>query len=188
MYEEITIKQFEEGFFKKNYEIFTEEQIFEAYTEYIDTAGLYETEEFQKITYIYYLDNRLNSVKLSVKLQKEFIEDFGIPYIPDIQFLKKFGHRVIWDESKGVENFISQLDKCIQRDSKYESTLKSKIKELSELKEKKNTKKSTLSQSRSSWIKTINSLGKIGYHIIKTETTLEELSWMIKQQTDESKK
>lgn len=189
MYENITIKQFEKGYFSNDYSEFTKEQINEAYIEYINTAGLYETEEFQKITYIHYLNNRLNSVKLSVQLQTDFINDFGVPYIPELLFLKKFGHRVIWNEKKGKKDFVEQLNKCIQRDNKYVSILESKLKELNESREKKNKKpeETSISQTRGSWIKTCNTLGKI-FSIDKEKTTLEEYAWMIKQQTEENKK
>lgn len=187
MYEEITIKQFEVGYFKKDYSVFTKEQIEESYTEYIDTAGLFETEEFQKVTYIHYLNNRLNSVKLSVKLQKEFLSEFGVPFVPELQFLKKFGHRIYWDDKKGAENFIEQLDKCVSRDNKYVSILESKIKELTQTRAKNINKERTVEQSRGSWIRTVNTLGKI-FSIDKDKTTLEEYSYMIKQQTEDNKK
>lgn len=185
MFDKITIRQFEMGYFDSDVSEFTPEQITEAYTEYIDTAGLYETEEFQKVTYIHYLNNRLNSVKLSVKLQTEFIQEFGIPYFPELQFLKKFGHRLNWNND--AKDFIKQLNSCIQRDNKYISILESKLKELKESKEKKQKKQSTENQSRASWMRSVNTLGKI-FTIDKDKTTLEEYSYMIKQQTEDNKK
>lgn len=187
MYEKITIRQFEKAYFDKDNSEFNLQETKEAYDEYIDTAGLFETEEFQKVTYIHYINNRLNSVKLSVKLQTGFIEEFGIPYLPELVFLKKFGHRVHWDEKKGKLDFIEQLNKCISRDNKYVSILESKLKELNESRIKNNNKEVTLSQSRGSWIKTCNTLGKI-FTIDKDKTTLEEYAWMIFQQTEENKK
>ncbi len=185
MYEKITIRQFEKGYFENDTTEFTPEQIKDAYTEYIDTAGLFETEEFQKVTYIHYLNNRLNSIKLSVKLQTDFLEEFGVPFVPELQFLKKFGHRVNWTGNKDL--FLQDLNKCIQRDNKYVSILESKVKELSTSREKKQKKETTVSQTRGSWIKTCNTLGKI-FTIDKDKTTLEEYAWMIFQQTEENKK
>lgn len=185
MYENITIRQFENALFRNDRTVLNEEQFKEVYTEYIDTAGLYETEEFQKVSYIYYLNNRINSLNIAIRLQLEFLNEFKFPYVENFKFFKKFGHKLEWKNDHKA--FIAQLEKVKLRESKYNTMLESSIKELKLMREKKEkTPEKTSEQTLVSWTRTINSLRKIGWKIDKDTDTVMELAIIIKQQTEET--
>lgn len=170
--------------FKADRSVMSEEEFKIVYTEYVDTAGLFASEEFSKVSYIHYLNNRINSVKLAIKLQKDFIDNFDIAYIDGLPFFKKFGHTIYWNDKI---SFLKALDKIEKKEFKYISQLEKNYKELTESRIKKNRKEKTVEQTRGSFIRTLNSLGKIGYKIQQDITTVEELAWMIKQQSEEVK-
>lgn len=184
-YENWTIRQLMKAWFRKDYSEMSEEEFGIVRTEYIDTAGLYDENVFQKVCYIYFLNSRINSISLSIRLQKDFLKEFDIPYKPAFSFLSKFGHRVKWNDN--AEDFISQLDKIERREVKYTSMIENEIVELKKLQkqakipEEEEDDKTT----RERFIRTVNTLGKIGYKIDYDKTTVEELALMIKQQTEE---
>lgn len=178
MYEDYTIKQFENAWFKNDYSELSKDNFDIVYNEYVDTAGLYEAEEFERVTYIHYLNGRINSIKLSIALQKEFIELFDTPYL-DFSVFSKFGHSLKWKDKK---DFISQLDKVELKEKKFISQLEIKKKELLDSRKKKIAKEVTIKQTRESFVRTLISLRKIGYKIDNFKTTVEELALVIKQQ------
>ena len=184
-YENWTIRQLMKAWFRKDYSEMSEEEFGIVRTEYIDTAGLYDENVFQKVCYIYFLNSRINSISLSIRLQKDFLKEFDIPYKQAFSFLSKFGHRVKWNDN--AEDFISQLDKIERREVKYTSMIENEIVELKKLQkqakipEEEEDDKTT----RERFIRTVNTLGKIGYKIDYDKTTVEELALMIKQQTEE---
>lgn len=184
-YEDYTIRQFMDASFKNDRTIMDEETFQTVNTEYIDTAGLYETEEFSKVTYIHYLNGRINSVKICVRLQREFIEEFDMPYLPGLEILKKNGHSIRWVDK---EQFMKSLELIENKEKKYLSELEGCIKNLTEYRKNKNNKEETVKISRGSFIRTINSLGKVGYKIDKDKDTVEDLAYMIKAQVEENKK
>lgn len=183
-YEDITINQFIKAWFKGDRTVMDEPTFQTVYTEYIDTAALYETDEFNQVTYIHYLNNRVNSIKIAIRLQKEFINNFDIPFINDLAFFKKFGHIVYWNNDK--ERFLETLDKVENKEKRYISELEKAIKNLKDTRLKKNKGERTVAETRAGFIKTLISLGKIGYKIDRDSTTVEELALMIKQQTEEN--
>ena len=183
-YEDVTIEQYINAKWKDDISVLTSEQLKFVEEQYVDTAGLYESEEFSKVAYIHYLNTRVNSVKLSVRLQYEFIENFNIPYLPEIKFFNKFGHRLVWHDN--IERFIEDLRKVESKEKKYISQLENSIKELTDLRAKKAKGESPKKQTRTDFIATLISLGKIGYRIKRTETSIEELSLMIKKQSEEA--
>lgn len=172
-----------DAWFRGDRTVMNDEEFETVMTEYVDTAGLFQSEEFEKVAYIHFLNNRINTVKISIRLQREFIKNFQVPYLPDLQFLMKFGYSIKWNNN--IEDFSEKLNKIEQKESKYISQLEAKIKDLTDFRAKKTDKEVSPKESRGSFIRTLNSLGKIGYKIDNDKTTVEELAYMIKQQTEE---
>jgi hypothetical protein len=186
-YENYTIRQFERAWFNGDRSVMTNEQFEIVKTEYVDTAGLFASEEFDKVGYISFLNNRVNTITLWIRLQREFINNFDIPYIKNFNWIKKFGHNIYWD--KDVEKFKQELIKIEKKEKKYFNLLENAIKELIDFRAKKNSREKVTSEpSRSAFIRTVNSLGKIGWSIDKDKTTVEELAYIIKQQSEENTK
>lgn len=181
--ENIVIKDFMNAWFNKDYSTLSEERFDIAYTEYIDLSGRYSTKEFELVTYIHYLNNRINSVKLSVRLQKDFIFEFGIPYTPELKFFKKFGHTLFWKDN--VEEFVKALDRIETKEKKYIVELETKMQDLVKERKKNNTGNTSTftNETRQNFVTMMNSLNKIGYKISRTETTVEELALIIKEET-----
>lgn len=185
-YENYTIIEFMNAQFKHDYSIISKEELKIVFTEYIDTAKLYESDEFSKVVYIHFLNNRINTIKLWIRLQKEFLNNFDVPFIEQFGFIfKKFGHIVKWNNSR--EDFILQLDRVEKREQKYISELENCIKILTESRLKNKSNDKSVELTRSSFIKTINSLGKIGWKIDKHKDTLEDLALIIEEQINEGK-
>lgn len=185
-YENYTIKEFEDAMFKGKRDVISDEEYNIVYSEYIDTAKLYESEEFNKVSKIHYLNNRINSISIGIRLQREFIDNFEIPFIPDFERFKKLGHVLYWKNDK--EQFLKALSRIEIKEKKFVSEVENDIKLLIEFRAKKNSKELPVKIKRESWIRTINSLGKIGYKIDKFKNTVEELSLMILQQIEEQKR
>lgn len=186
MYEDVTIKDFSDAWFKEKYDKLSKDDFETCYSEYIDAAGLFATEEFDIVANIHYLNNRINSVKLWVDLQKKFINIFAEPYQEAFKFINKFGHKLKWNND--IENFINQLDLILVKESKYQVEFDKKQKQLLDARKKRGNQESNPKQSREQFLMMLNSLGKIGYKIDKNETTVEELALMLKQQEEENQK
>jgi len=191
-YEKCTISQFMNAWFNQDFSLITKEQFVLIYSEYLDTSGLFLNEDFERQGYIQHLNSRINYVKMFVKLQRDFIKCFDMPFIRDFEFFKdKYGHFLLWKNDK--DDFEQQLKKVEMRELKNQSQLEIKLKELEDFRKSKGkdkieqTSEKSLKESRISFIKMLNSLGKIGYIIDKNSTTIEELSIMIKQQLEENK-
>lgn len=184
-YEKYNIKQFMDARFDGDRTVMNDEEYGKVYSEYIDTAELYETDEFNKVTYIHSLNNRINSIKMGIILQKRFIEEFGIPYIPGFAMFKKKGYILHWKDD--IAMFLTYLDGIADKEKMYISKVEVELKQLSDMRAKKNKGEYTTKEKRGSFILTLNSLGKIGYNVDKEKTTVEELSYMIKQQKEDNK-
>lgn len=187
LYDKYTVRQLRDALFDNDRSVMSEEQFNIVYSEYVDTSGLYDAEEFSKVSYIHYLSNRINSIKLAIKLQRDFFNNFDIPFVNELKFFKKFGHNVYWD-AKNPQKFLDQLKMIEKREERYNDELENKIDELVKSRLKKSKKEVTEKQSRESFIRNFNSLGKAGYIIDKDKTTVEEYALMIKQQTEEINK
>lgn len=188
-YEDVVIQDFMDAWFKKDYSKISKDEFTIVYSEYVDTSGLFMSEDFEKKGYVLRLTSRINYVKLFINLQRRFIREFGIPFIRDFQHLKEnYGYVLKWENDS--YDFEKQLKKVEMREVKHMTLLEAKIKEI-EVSRSKNqnkeveTDEETLKKSRTSFIRMINSLRKIGYVIIFKETTVEELALIIKQQTEE---
>jgi len=194
-----SIRKFMSAWFDEKYKVLIIEgehdeallkQAFELiHAEYTDLAELFLSAEFEKMTYIYYLNNRISTIKYTIGLQKDFIRDFGLPYIPALPFFKKFGHSIYWDTTtSNVPAFLKILDQIEVKEKKYEAQLKAKEKELGDLQARKTSKEFTPLQTRHAFIKTLNGLQKAGYRIDKESTTVEEFGLMIKEQKKENER
>lgn len=189
MYCEIyTIQEFMQAWFNKDYSKINAEDFSILHSEYLDISGLYLSEDFEKIAYINNLSSRLNYVKLFVSLQRDFMQEFRSPFIRDFEHLKeKYGYVLKWNED--LEDFEEQLQRVEMREIKFGNILNQKIDELSKLRKSnvddEEAKNVSLKDTRYSFIRMINSLGKIGFKIDKFTTTVEELALMIKQQFEE---
>lgn len=183
-YENYTINQFKKAWFKEDYSEMSKEQFDIVYTEYVDTAQLFLTEEFEKVSYIHYINNRINSIKMAIRLQREFLNEFDIPYIKGFDFFKKFGHIIFWNNEK--EKFLNALKIVETKEKKYISKLENEIKSLKENRLKKRKGEVTIKQKQQDFIRLIISLGKLNYKIDNDKTTVEELALMILQQKEEN--
>lgn len=190
-YGECNIQQFMNCWFKKDYSEVSLEDFKIIYAEYVDTSGLFMSEDFERQGYINHLSQRINSVKIFIRLQREFIADFNMPFIRDFESFKdKYGYVLKW--SGDLMDFKKQLEKVEKREVKHNSFLEEKIKELSDSRKNNQNKTAVddveekLIKSRTYFIRMLNSLGKIGYKLDKKNTTVEELSLMIKQQMEDT--
>lgn len=182
-YENYTIRQFENAMFKDDRSVMDDEEYNIVYNEYIDTAKLYETEEFQKVSYITYLNGRINTMKLAIRLQREFYNNFQEPYQPGFKKIKEKGYSLYWNRNN-PEEFIKQLDRIETSEKRYISEVENCVKQLIDFRAKRNTKEQPVKIKRELWIRNINTLNKLGYKIDRDKETVEDLSIMILQQTE----
>lgn len=189
-YENYTIDVFENAWFKKDYSVLSESEFDIVYAEYQDTSGLFLTDDFEKRSYIAHLNQRINYVKIFIRLQREFMKEFGAPFNRDFEMFKhEYGYALKWRND--LDDFEQQLKKVETREGKHISSLEVAMKELNDAKEKskKNKKQvqeeDSLKTSRLSFIRMRNSLGKVGFQLDKYVTTVEELALMVKQQLEE---
>lgn len=184
-YENYTIKDLREAIFSDDRSIMTEEVFKEVYNEYLDTSELYEKEEFLRVARIHYLSGRINFIKIELKLQRGFLDNFGVPYIKDLKSFDKFGHRLYWNNDKLA--FLAQCDKIERKERKYIDEVDNELEMLYTMRSKKGSGEYSSKESRGKFIKTFNSLGKI-YFNLTWSTSIEDYSHMLKQATDEFKK
>ena len=192
-YENYTLRQFEKAWFKEDYSEMTKEVFDEVYTEYIDAAGLFNSEDFELVCGIQFTNHRINFINMFVELQLKFMKDFKVPYAPAFELIKeKYGHVLVWRGK--IKDFKEQLERVKIREKKYITIVETKIKELEENRERDKklvnqdeTKEYKLKKTRDAYIKTFVSLGKIGYSIDRDKTTVEDYASMIKQQFEEYK-
>lgn len=187
-YEKYTVNQFRDAWFKGNRTVITDEEFKIVYSEYVDTSGLFLSDDFEKQGLIYNLNQRINYVKMFIRLQRDFIHEFRMPFIKDFQNLKhKYGYVLYWNND--IEDFEKQLQRVEQREIKNGSFMDLKIDELNRARKNKGISKEdeeSLDDSRKGFIRMVNSLGKIGFKIDGNVSTVEELALMIKQQFEEN--
>lgn len=184
VYHKYTITQFISAWFDKDRSVMNEETFEKCKTEYIDTAGLYNTEDFEKTSYIYFIQNRINSIKIFLHVQRSFLEDFNEPCQQYFYFIKKFGHKLVWRDD--VKNFKDQLDSIENKEKKYESVLKREMLELATKRKLDGKKEQNKDTTRESFLTSLNILGKMGYRFDEDKTTVERLALIIKQQKEEA--
>lgn len=169
--------------YKDDTSVMSKEELHVCNTEFIDTSGLYDKDDFNKSAYIHQLNNRINTINLSIKLQKDFVNEFGICYLPGLEKFKQFGYSVKWTNK---EEFIYKLYEIEMCEKPFISQVEIKGKELEKLRENRNISKD-IKSTRSTLIRLINSLGKANYKIDNEKNTVEELAYMIKQQFEDIK-
>jgi DNA-binding transcriptional MerR regulator len=178
-----------DAWFDMNYTELSKEEFDMCYAEYQDTSGLFMSEDFERISYIQHLNQRINYVKMFLRLQREFLSEFDKPFTINFeQFKDEYGYVLKWRDDK--DDFENQLKNVERREQKHHSYLEDKIKELNDLRKqsvklKSDDPEDIRIRSRSAFIRMLNSLGKIGYKLDKFTTTVEELSLMIKQQFED---
>lgn len=185
-YEKYTIRQFEKAWLYKDYSEIPEDVFEEVYTEYVDTTGAYISQQFEKAVYIRFLANRINTISNFIKLQILFLEEFNIPFIKKFDIVEQFGYNLTWDCSK--ENFLKQLEDIQDSESWVESDLRIAVKDLEELKSTEKTEEVSDKQKITNWMNCVNSLVKIGYTIDKDKMTVQELSFIIKYEKEQTQK
>jgi hypothetical protein len=180
MCEKVVIESFILAWFNKDYEKLSKEHFETVYAEYIDLAGLYQTKEFELVTYINYLKNRIYVLRAIVSSQKMHYEVIKTPYMEGLEFVKEeFGFVYEWTGNE--QSFYSFLRK-IENAARTKSTeLRRKEFEFNELVEAKMEGNVSKVQSRHEFIRMLNSLNKQGYKIERDKTTIEELALVIKQ-------
>ena len=178
-FENCTIDQFKRAKFNKDFSEITKDELDDIYLQYIDTAKMYNSSKFNKISYINFLRKRIFVISTAINLHKNYLEDVGIAYEEGFGLFKKYGYTLVW---KYPEDFISQLDKISKKENKYMSLLKKEEIELNEM-DRDNIKEDEV-LSRQSFIRTILLLGKNGYKIDNFTTTMEELSLTILQEKE----
>lgn len=185
-YEKYTIRQFEKAWLYKDYSEIPEYVFEEVYTEYVDTTGAYISQQFEKAVYIRFLANRVNTISNFIKLQILFLEEFNQPFIKKFEIVEQFGYNLNWDGSK--ENFLKQLEDMQDSESWVESDLRIAAKDLEELKSTEKTEEVSDKQKITNWMNCVNSLVKIGYTIDKDKMTVQELSFIIKYEKEQTQK
>lgn len=151
------------------------------FTEYIDLSGIGETTQFELLTNIHNVQLRIAKITGLIELEKKFFMAFDEPFIPAFDDFRKLGHRLSWDVGN-PEQFIQQLERVESNEKQYRAELDEYMQELKEL-QTQGVKVD--SNSRQSFVKTLNRLGKHGYKIDKDTTDMEELSLMIKEYQEE---
>lgn len=195
-YGDCTIKQFMRCAFEEKYGGLlikgeaTDEKLKEVfefiYAQYVDGAGLFQTREFELMGYIDSLDHRIQTVKRFVELQRKFIEQFSVPFASAFYLVKEYGYTLHWNhEYPDLDLFLKKLDQVEAKETKYKSQIDKKIKELFDLRQKKVNKEFTLLESRKEFISMMNRLQQAKFVIDKNETSMEDLSIMIKDQRDQ---
>lgn len=154
------------------------------YAQYVDISGLYLSQEFELVAYINSLNHRISTLKWFVELQTKFIVQFGVPYIPELKMVEKYGYKLFWNP-ENQEAFMKKLNSIPAKESRYSIRLTEKVNELFALRKKKVQKEHTILESRKDFIMMMNRLQQAKFVINKNETTVEEVSLMIKDQRDQ---
>lgn len=157
------------------------------YAEYVDLAGLYITREFELSAYIGSLDTRLAVVKRFIDLQRTFLREFDVPFLPGFGLVKKYGHRLYWDfNNPDKDGFLKKLQQIEAAEARYQAELNRKVNELVELRKKRVNKEFSLLENRKQFIMSMNRLQQAKFVIDKDKTTMEELALMIKDFKDQA--
>jgi hypothetical protein len=156
------------------------------YAEYVDFSDLYQSQEFEMVAYINSLDTRIQVVKRFVDLQRKFLAQFGMPYLPGFEMVKRYGHHIYWDAHYPDKDvFLKKLSQIELKEKKYETKVSQKVTELLELRKKKVKKEHTILESRKDFVTMLNRLQQARFNIDKDKTSVEELALMIKDQRDQ---
>lgn len=184
--EDLIIRDFEQAWFKENYEKLSKKDFEQAYCEYMDVSGLYKSKRFQQLSYLNYLSVRVTSIKFAINIEKQFLETFGEPYQDGFEFFKRYKYNIFWDGDK--EKFLNFIAKIEKKEKKNEVDLAIKQKLFIEEQDKSIVDQKSLMQSRHEWIRNINILKKNGYQLDRNKSTVEELALIMKESMEEAQK
>lgn len=155
------------------------------YAEYVDISMMYQTREFEMNAYIHWVGMRIMTMKNFFELTRAFIREFNLPYLPGFEMIKQYGHRLYFNpEYPDIEGFVNKLDSMEQKEKKWDVIIDVKVKELIAFKKKQINKELDPLQSRKQFLQTIIRLQQKDFVITKTETTMEDLAIMIKEDKD----
>lgn len=182
-FEDFSIMQFRRAWFKGDRTVMNDETFSTVYNEYIDVSGQYRNEEFDRVSTLHYMNNRRNAVVMAIKLQREFVKEFTVPFVDNFPWFKEKGFKLTW---KDEEDFEKQLQKIEAKEEKWESIIQGKVKELKEYRDKKEKKEVSTKQSESSFVRMVNQLRKNGWKFEWTDS-VEDLAYIVKQQLEDQK-
>jgi len=174
---ECSVRIFMKCLFNQDYEALGGGDFEKIHTEYVDLSNIGQTKEFDLMNAIHNLQTRIMTVPILVQVQFGFFKNFEMPFVNAFDEFKKYGHRITWDPER-PELFIGQMERVAIKEKKFTAELDTRLKELTDL--KKNGVKVD-SNSRHSFVKMLNTLGKEGYQIDKDKTDMEEMSLMIRE-------
>jgi hypothetical protein len=183
MYEDVTVYDFERAWFRKDFSKLSKEDFDVTYSEYIDATGWFATEEFDLVSNINYLAHRLTAIETAISVHAMFLFEFDKPY-EDFSVFQRWGYSIKWTGDK--DKFINDLQLIISGEASTKTELLRTKNELVKKRQQYNKGDKTIKQSHEEFVQMINSLNKIGFNILKKETTVQELSIMIKQQLEEN--
>lgn len=156
------------------------------YAEYVDYSDLYQSQEFEIVAYINSLDTRIQVIRRFVELQRKFLVQFDMPFLPAFDMVKRYGHHIYWDAKYPDKDvFLKKLTQIEMKEKKYETKVDQKVQELFELRKKKVKKEHTILENRKDFVTMLTRLQKAGFVIDKDKTTVEELALIIKDQRDQ---
>lgn len=190
-----TIKQFMKAAFDGKHEVLiisgspSEEVLKNAfefiYAQYVDISGLYQSQEFEILAYIDSLSKRKGTLEQFVELQRAFMAQFdGVPFLPGLKIAERYGYKLYWDPNY-PESFVTKLNQIPVKEAKYKIKIAEKVAELVALRKKQVHKEHSILESRKDFITMMNRLQQQKFVISKSETTIEELALMIKDQRDQ---
>lgn len=168
----------------------TDEDLNEAFEriqlEYIDLSGLAESTELDMNVNIHHLNTRINAIKAMLYIQREFLQQFGLPLIPGLPDFKRYSHVIYWDFKRpDAEAFLKRLRQIELKESRFIAELDKCIKELIEFKEKQKKGEVTITQSRKQFVRNMNTLNRAGFNVDKDKTSVEEYALMLKDYKEE---
>lgn len=178
-----SVRVFMKCLFEQDYKDLDGGDFEKIFTEYIDLSGIGETKELELMIAIQNIQARITYIDAMVDIQKKFLHEFGMPFVNAFDDFRKYNHRLSWDP-ENPDQFITQLQRVVVIEKKFQAELDTKVAELKKLK-KDGIQPGDKDNGRRDFVRRLNSLGKDGYQIDKDKTNMEELALMIKDQ-DES--
>lgn len=193
---ECTVKQYIRAKFEGKLRVLlidgeaTDEELARAFdtieTQYVDISKLFETREFEMSAYIDSVGKRVGTVQRFIELQTRFSDEFDMPFLPQLNMLKKYGHTLVWNpEEPDIDYFKKRLSTIENKERKYKSVLSQKVNELVEFKKKIIAKDYSLLENRQQFISMLNRLQQAKFVIDKNETSMEEIGLMIRDYRDQ---
>lgn len=180
--QDCTIQVFMNAWFNGDRSVLSDDEFEQIHLEYVDISGMSKTQELELNSQLYYLQNRVERVKLLLFALRLSVQEIGKPFQVGIDDLKSYGHKLYWDGDAVV--FAKMLSKIETKESRYIIQLQQKEDEVLAFYKAKTSGVATVKQSRQQFIKNIIELRKRGHYIKENETTVEVLALAIKTEND----